>query len=318
MKLVIPFAPPGESGMIAYTANYGEGYDIWLYHPSFGENVRLTTGLGESFSVPFWSPDSNKIAFVGRNGYLYVVNKSEGAISHLDQYVDGEGIYLSWSPDSQTLAYAKQNEIILYHVLSHQVQRIAQPAATDVQWFPSSTELLFQATDRAGISQLFRIRKDGTGKRQITQNTSTRYNSVRLSPNGAYVLYTTPGASISLIYILEISTGNLVELRGGPLAKNYFSEWSPDSSTITYSGTAFENVGYFSLIRISGWQGENERTRAISSCFATPITWSPDGRNLAFLSGCNNQGSASEMWLINLLHHVPIQLLTGGFITALQ
>lgn len=222
MKLVIPFAPPGESGMIAYTANYGEGYDIWLYHPSFGENVRLTTGLGESFSVPFWSPDSNKIAFVGRNGYLYVVNKSEGAISHLDQYVDGEGIYLSWSPDSQTLAYAKQNEIILYHVLSHQVQRIAQPAATDVQWFPSSTELLFQATDRAGISQLFRIRKDGTGKRQITQNTSTRYNSVRLSPNGAYVLYTTPGASISLIYILEISTGNLVELRGGPLAKTIF------------------------------------------------------------------------------------------------
>jgi TolB protein len=319
MKLIIPYAPPGKSGMIAYTANFGDVYDIWLYHPSFGPNVQLTTGLGESFSTPFWSSDSSKIGFIGRNGILYVVNISDGSISRLDQFIEGEGVYLSWSPDSQTIAYSKQNEIILYQVNSHQVQRIAQPGATDVQWFPSGMELLFQAADGAGNSQLYRIRKDGTGKRQLTQNSGgSRYNSVRLSPNGVYVLYTSPGASISLVFIFEIATGNIVELRGGPLAKNYFPVWSPDSSTVAYSATAFENVGYFSLIRTSGLQGENERTRAISNCFATPITWSPDGRNIAYLSGCNNQGVASEMWLINLSHPVPIRLLAGGFITAAQ
>jgi TolB protein len=319
MKLIIPYAPPGESGMIAYTADFGDGYDIWLFHPSFGRNLQLTTGLGESFSIPFWSPDNSKIGFIGQNGILYVVKLSDGSISRLDQFVEREGNYLSWSPDSQILSYSKQNEIILYQVLSHEVQRIVQPAATDVQWFPNGMELLFQASDGAGISQLYRIRRDGTGKVQLTKNTGgNRYNSVRLSHSGAYVLYTTPGASISLVFIFEIATGNIVELRGGPLAKNYFPVWSPDSTTIAYSATTFENVGYFSLIRTSGRGGENERTRAISSCYATPITWSPDSKNIAYLSGCNNQGAASEMWSINLSHPVPIRLLAGAFITALQ
>lgn len=318
MKLIIPFAPPGDSGMIAYTTNRGGSYDIWLYNPANGMNVQLTNGLGESTSIPFWSPDSRKIAFTGRNGILYVVQLANGTIARIDHFAEGEGQYLSWSPDNQILAYSKQNEIILYYVSSHQIQRIPQIGATDVQWFSSGTELLFQASDGSGISQLFQIRTDGTGKRQITQNSGGRFNDVRLSIDGNYVLYTSPGASISIIYTLEISTGRVIEVRGGPLAKNYFPVWSPDSSSIAYSATAFEDAGYFSLIRTTGRQGENDRTRAISNCFATPVTWSHDGRKLAYLSGCKNQGTASEMWVIDLMHPVPIRIIERGLITALK
>lgn len=318
MKLIIPYAPPGDRGMIAYTSNRGGGHDIWLFNPANGVNAQLTTGLGESTSIPFWSPDSSRIAFIGGNGILYVVQVTDGSIARIDQVAEGESSYLNWSLDSQKLAYTKQNEITLYHVLTHKVQRINQPVATDVQWFPSGMELLYQAPDGAGISQLFRIRTDGTGRRQITQNTGGRLNDVRLSPNGIYVLYTSPGASISIIYTLELSTGRVNEVKGGPLAKNYFPVWSPDSSSIAYSATAFENVGYFSQIRLTGRGGENDRTRANSNCFATPITWSPNGRKLAYLSGCKNQGVANEMWLIDVLHPVPIRLIEGVLIRSLQ
>jgi TolB protein len=318
MRLIIPYVPPGDRGLIAYTSNRGGGYDIWLYNPMDGVNQQLTTGLGESFSTPYWSPDSNRISFIGRNGILYVVHIAERTVARIDQFVKGEGIFLSWSHDSQKLAYVKQNDIILYNVSTHQAQRITQPGATDVQWFPSSTEILFQAPDGTGVSQLYRMGTDGTRKRQITQNTGSRFNYVRLSPDGSYVLYTTPGVSISIIFTLELSTGKVTEVRGGPLAKNYFPVWSPNSSTIAYSATAFEDIGYFSLIRTTGRQGENDRTRAISNCFATPVTWSPDGRKIAYLSGCSNQGNASEMWLIDLEHPVPIRLISGVFITALQ
>ena len=81
MKLQIPYAPLGERGWIAYTSNRGGNYDIWLYNLMNGSSVKLTTGLGESYSVPFWSPDSSRIAFVGRSGILYVVRLVDGAIA---------------------------------------------------------------------------------------------------------------------------------------------------------------------------------------------------------------------------------------------
>ena len=72
MKLVIPYAPTGDPGFLAYTSNHGGQYDIWVYNPRTGENKQLTNGLGDAFSQPIWSPDSSRIAFVGKNRIIYV------------------------------------------------------------------------------------------------------------------------------------------------------------------------------------------------------------------------------------------------------
>ncbi|GGC95930.1 hypothetical protein GCM10007216_28380 [Thalassobacillus devorans] len=318
MRLIVPYAPTGDQGMIAYSSNRGGDYDLWLYDPADGSRRQLTSGAGSPTATPFWSPDSSRIAFIGNRGILYVIHIAENLLASIDQFPNGLGVFLSWSPDSRIVAYAKPNEIILYNIITHQVQRLNQPGATDVQWFSNGKTLLFQAPDSSGISQLFTIEADGTNKRQITQNTGSTYNNVRLSPDNTYVLYTTPGVSISIIYTIELSTGRVFEVRGGPLAKNYFPVWSPDSSAIAYSATAFEDVGYFSLVNTTGRQGENDRTRAISDCFATPVTWSPDSRKIAYLSGCNGEGIATEMWVVDSLRPVPVRLIAGESITSLQ
>jgi TolB protein len=318
MNLIIPYAPPGDSGLIAYTSNRSGDYDVWIYHPNNGVSQQLTFGLGESFSIPYWSPDSRKIAFVGKNRLLYGLDVSENTIARIDQFADGLGVFLNWSPDSQKLVYTKPDAIVLYNVSTHQAQMINQPKATDAQWFPNGNELLYQSADEAGISQLYRIRANGSEKRQITQNMGGGLNTVRLSPDGSHALYTTPGASISIIFTVEIATGRVFEIRGGPLAKNYFPIWSPNSSTIAYSATAFEDRGYFSLIRRTDRQGANDVTKAISECFSTPVSWSPDGNKIIYLSGCKNQGAASEIWMLDINHPVPIRLVEGGNITALQ
>jgi TolB protein len=318
MQLIIPYAPPGDRGLLAYTSNRSGSYDIWIYNPSNGMNQQITNGLAESYSNPFWSPESTKIAFVGKSGILYILSLIDGSIAQIDQFADGLGVFLDWSPNSQEIVYAKPNGLVIYNVITHRARILNAPGSTDAQWFPNGMELLFQQSDTKGVSQLFRIKTNGTGKVQVTRNTGGRLNHVRLSPDGTYALYTTPGASISIIYSVNLATGNVIEVKGGPLAKNYFPTWSPDSSSIAYSATAFENIGYFSLIRTAGRRGMNEVTRAISDCFATPVTWSPDSRKIAYLSGCKQQGSSREIWLLDLTHPVPIQLVEGGAITALQ
>lgn len=318
MKLIIPYAPPGDNGLIAYVSNRGGGYDLWMYNPSNGIDVQLTVGLGESYSVPYWSMDNNKIAFIGKNRILYVFKLANHSISRIDQFADGVGVYVDWSPESEELVYSKQDGIVLYNIRSHQAERINHPGTRDVQFLVTDKEFLFEAQDETGVSQLYRIRRDGTAKRQITQNTGGPLNHVRLSPDGTFALYTTPGASISIIHTVEISTGTTYVVEGGPLAKNYFPEWSPDSTTIAYSATAFEEQGYFSQIRTTGKHGESDRTIAISNCFGTPVTWSENGRKLAYLSGCENQDIASEIWIIDVNHAVPIRVVEGVHITSLQ
>jgi TolB protein len=318
MQLIIPYAPPGDRGLLAYTSNRSGSYDIWIYNPSNGLNQQITNGLAESYSTPFWSPDSTKIAFVGKNGILNILNLVDNSIAKIDQFADGLGVFLDWSPNSQEIVYTKTNGLVIYNVITHRARILNASGATDAQWFPSGTELLFQASDTKGVSQLFRMKTNGTGKVQVTRNTGGLLNNVRLSPDGTYALYTTPGASISIIYSVNLATGNVIEVKGGPLAKNYFPTWSPDSSRFAYSATAFENLGYFSLIRTAGRQGMNEVTRAISDCFATPVTWSPDSRKIAYLSECKQQGSSSEIWMVDLTHPVPIRLVAGRSITSLQ
>ncbi|RBW69571.1 TolB family protein [Bacillus taeanensis] len=319
VRPAVPYGLSLDRGFIAYTADRGGYYDIWLYNLRNRANVQQTNGLGDSFSVPLWSPDSRKIAFVGKNRFLYVISVITGSIACIDQLDEGADFSLNWSSDSKKIAYTKQNHIILYNVMSHRAQKIKQSHSSDVQWFPSGVELLFQAPGVLGISQLFRMRIDGTGKQQITGNTNGPLHDVQLSPDGTFALYTTPGASISIIYTVEISTGNVFEVKGGPLAKNYFPKWSPNSLYIVYSATAYdERRGYYSQIRTVGRRGENDRIWAFSTCFASPVTWSPDGRRIAYLSGCTEQEFANEMRMIDLAYPVSISLIQGVTILSLQ
>jgi TolB protein len=117
--------------------------------------------------------------------------------------------------------------------------------------------------------------------------------------------------SISEIYTIELATGNIYKVPGGPEAKNYYAAWSPDSTKIAYSATQFINGKYYSLIRVSGSKGENDSTIAIASCYATPVAWSPDSRKIAYLSGCREEYPPVEVWSIDINKLVPINVLSG-------
>lgn len=307
---------PFDSVWIAYTSDRGGTFDIWLYRLADALNHRLTQGLGQEFSVPYWSPDSRKIAFLGKGNIVYVIDTSTGSAAQIDQIEPYT--LLNWSPDGRFLTYVKNGRIIIYDTGLHSSRAILEPGARDAQWFPSGRELLFSSPDAAGISQLYRINADGTDKRQLTQNAEGLLNNVRLSPDGHSVLYTSPGASISIITTIDLDTGGMYTLEGGSLARNYFPEWSPDSAYIAYSATTFTQNRYYSLIQTDSRMGTRKRTVAVSNCFATPVSWSPDGSRIAYLSGCRNLEQSSQMWFADLRNQASFKIVEGGRITALQ
>ncbi|MCC3357965.1 TolB family protein [Bacillus sp. REN16] len=307
------------NGVIAYTSGRDEQYDIWLYYVQKGNRVQLTNGLGDSFSKPFWSGDNSKLAFIGKSRIVYVIYLSTGKIAAIDQIGPDEDLTLDWSPNNRTIAYTTRNHIMMYDVLTHRATSISAPSASDVQWYPSGRELLFQGVDTSGNQQLFRIATNGSGRRQITNNTEGPLNDVSLSPDGSFALYTTPGASISLIRTVDLSSGKVYEVRGGEQAKNFHPTWSPNSQMIAFSATAYtEGTGYYNEIRVVGKRGSNERVLTKSSCYATPVTWSPDGSKIAYLSGCSEEDLATEMWMIDLQSRSPVMLTRENLIGSLS
>ncbi|RCX23728.1 TolB protein [Fontibacillus phaseoli] len=303
-------------GWIAYTSDRVGAFDIWLYRPQDSLNFQLTRGLGAEFSVPYWSPDSRRIAFIGIGKVVHLLDTVTLAVARIDQIEPYT--LLDWSTDSRYLTYVKNSRIVIYDTFLHSSSAIPAPGASDAQWFPSGLELLFAAPDSTGSTQLFRIRADGTGRRQITQNTGGPLHDVRISPDGTSALYTSPGASISIISTVDLATGTVYTLEGGPLAKNYFPAWSPDSRSIAYSATAYREPNYYSIIQIDSRTGQNRRTLAFSDCFATPVSWSPDGVKVSYLSGCTGAESASQLWIADLREQMPVNVLSGGRITAIQ
>lgn len=302
---------------ILFNSNVGGGsYDIWLYHVLTGRTMKLTQNLGEEFSIPYWSPDLQHIAFIGKNNTVMVLNLNSRTWAQIDQIEPYT--LLSWSPDSHYLTYVKDHRIVIYNIYMHTSGSIVQYGVNDVQWFPSGEAFLYAAPDEAGITQLYKINRDGMNKQQLTRNTEGPLHNVRISPNGEFALYTSPGASISLITTVNLSTGVSSQLQGGPQAKNYFPEWSPDSTTVAYSATDIVNNQYVSFIQTDSRAGGQQKTWAVSTCFSTPLSWSPDGKRLAYLSGCSNQERADEIWVIDLDHpNHPTKIIEAKWITSL-
>lgn len=310
MNIAVPYPPPGGTGRLAAVIFDDLHYYLQIYDPGTGETVSIPIDEAGRSSTVFWSPAGSRIAYAGNTGIIYIIDAINGrTLSRIDQIQPPA--FLSWSHDGKKLVYSTGRLIRIYDVAESTFTTVSRPGASCVQWFPNDLELLFEAKDTSGISQLYRSNTDGSSERRITNNQNGAMNEVRLSPNGRFVLFTSPGVSISEIYTIELATGNVFKIPGGPEGKNYYPAWSPDSSRIAYSSTHFANGRYYSFIRMSGARGEGDTTLAISSCYATPVTWSPDSSKIAYLSGCRQDYIPVEVWSIDYRKAVPLNILFG-------
>src|SRR5271166_6026904 len=122
--------------------------------------------------------------------------------------------------------------------------------------------------------------------------------SAALSPDGRYVAYTItmrdqPGRPYGQLWVMDLTTEKSVRLGGEKHAGSPL--WSGDSNWLAFEGTAGDKHGLFIA------QPDGSRTTFLAALSGTnsplpetgkEIAWSPDGKQIAFISSTAGEGAA--------------------------
>ncbi|NBC65228.1 MAG: Tricorn protease like protein [Bacteroidetes bacterium] len=129
------WSPNGQH--VAYWSDKNGEYEIYIQDLNSDTEARRLTNRGEGYGYRlYWSPDSEKIAFIDETNTIYVIDAEDGDVTEAGNtnwnitHNGRQGYSISWSPDSKWLGYRKGLENANYAVML----------------FDTDTEELHQAT----------------------------------------------------------------------------------------------------------------------------------------------------------------------------
>jgi tricorn protease len=183
------WSPDGKS--IAYFSDASGEYQLYVRDQD-GLLPPKVIDLGPDpsfFYAPRWSPDSKRIAFTDKHLRIWYVDVAGGKPVKIDAGVRGgftTTIELSWSPDSQWIAYGRDIEsqmhaIFLYSIAAHATTQITDGMsdAAHPVFDPNGKALYFTASTNSGPSEA------GIDLSSLDRGTNSGVYVVVLSRNGA-------------------------------------------------------------------------------------------------------------------------------------
>ncbi len=238
------------SNDLMFTMGMGDNNEIFLMTPQGAGLCRLTQNLIEEQQVN-WSPDRQHILFTAQRSDdnatdLYVMNFDGTHIVNLtqDQALDSSGV---WSPDGQQIAFA---------------------------------------SNRNGRSHVFIMNADGSDVRDLTPKAFSA-DSPAWSPDGkqiAYIQAISNDGTTEEVYTVGVDTGVVHQLTNDS-SPEYMPAWSPLGGTLVFYANTVSALGdqlgtdlYQLRLNVQGMQ------RLTGDHSATMPTWSPDGRQIVYLS----------------------------------
>ncbi len=221
-----------------------------------GHGLYRPSDVGES--NPVWSPDGSKIAF----SRFYIMRSDDGSSfgftdgpfvvdtdgnNEIKVFEDdikkygplGHGIdSISWSPDSSKILFGLDRGVYFNLVLvvelgslnSHKITRFGSEDFNPV-WSPDGSEIAFWAL-APKTYEIFLANTDGTHVHQLSElNVKRGPISLNWSADGKKLAFTYmqyPGNSESnRIYVIDVETGELVNLSANEQYADYDPVWSP-------------------------------------------------------------------------------------------
>lgn len=191
------WSPDGQR--LAWFGEAEEGdWEIFVANANGSNPVNVTQHEADDM-LPHWSPDGSQIVFSSnRTGTwdIWMMDADGSNQRNLTNHpaTDIQGV---WSPDGKKIAFGSfrsgQADVWTMNANGTGLFNVTKSSTEDLSpsWSPNGKELLFDS--RASESDdydVFAIRPDGTGRRQLTTDPSSDDTWSSWSPDGTKVLFT--------------------------------------------------------------------------------------------------------------------------------
>ncbi len=277
----------GSNGAIAFTRESGGNWDIYsTIDVGSGANLKRLTTSPAMDSEPAWSPGGDRIAFsvVDQQGFSNVyVMRPDGS-------------------DQTNLTNADQ----------------ANPSDnTKPTWSPDGSRIAFQHMEPHGNWEIWTMKSDGSDRRLLTPaidaaGADTSDYAPAWSPKGDEIAFTRSSPAGQDIYVVPATGGTPVNLTNAPLDNNVYPSWEPNGNRIAFvtsrepTGNA-TNVNQEIYVMDADGQNPQRRTNISAADFAP--AWSPDGKQIAFMS---NRTGNWQIYVLDDANADSVRQVTTG------
>jgi len=268
---------------------------------------------------PSWSPDGNRIVYSDLTRHALVeidiqtgVSRSLTSQTNLTSYE--RNFYPRYSPDGRYIAYAhyttnSSGDLYVVSTQTQQARRLTfdMAAVRGETWLPDNRNLIF-ASRRDNSSRLWVVDIHKPGALRLLASDSHDSSEPAVEAKGHWLAYTDSLENWNLQRYEITAQGLRPELLLLPTnGRNHDPVYSPDGEHIAFVS---DRSGRWEI-----WEANADGSHPIQLTdfeghWKGGISWSPDGRQIAFDARVNGH---ANLFLVELVSHKLTRLIESGY-----
>lgn len=304
------WSPNGEE--LAFFSARGNQAGIWRM-PYLSGTPTLITTLDDAGAIPrFWS--KKDVIYYESNQNLFAFDITSGQttqISKLDSSIKVNANTLSISSDEERISYVT-NKGETWSVWAGEKDTSPKQIVSgsneikNTVWHSDSNRILYTA-NVDGIFQIFVTDINGNKPTQITFGDKDSF-VLNVSNDGTKILYGSSKEE-SDIWGVNVTKGEEFPF-ASDINAELWADVSPDNKTVTFQSIKNLSQGdkLFNGTILTKQTNQDTQPLQIAENGFLP-TWSPDGKQLAFMRYSND---ANNLWTVNSIGGKEKQLTTNG------